>query len=177
MDSSESEGEEQENTALRLAQGEGPADKSMDSSDTEGEEQERSGSKLGQGEGPFNKSLESLQTQEVALENKGSQSTQGEEPVDKPLESSETPSEGQDKSCSQSAQKEESSAGPEGVSNQEHRICYGVEEEVVYAFKCPILFRLLTHHIMLKSNQVLLMLQTQPEHILICHGNLESWRG
>ncbi|RXM93640.1 Matrin-3 [Acipenser ruthenus] len=114
MDSSESEGEEQDNTALRLAQGERPADKSMDSSDTEGEEQERSGRKLGQGEGPFNKSLESLQTQEVALENKGSQSTQGEEPVDKPLESSETPSEGQDKSCSQSAQKEESSAGPEG---------------------------------------------------------------
>ncbi|RXM95864.1 Matrin-3 [Acipenser ruthenus] len=113
MDSSESEGEEQENTALRLAQGEGPADKSMDSSDTEGEEQERSGSKLGQGEGPFDKSLESLQTQEGALENKGSQSTQGEEPVDKPLESSETPSEGQDKSCSQSAQKEDSSAGPE----------------------------------------------------------------
>ncbi|XP_033877540.3 uncharacterized protein LOC117412978 isoform X1 [Acipenser ruthenus] len=112
-DSSESEGEEQENTALRLAQGEGPADKSMDSSDTEGEEQERSGSKLGQGEGPFDKSLESLQTQEGALENKGSQSTQGEEPVDKPLESSETPSEGQDKSCSQSAQKEDSSAGPE----------------------------------------------------------------
>ncbi|MGH0117915.1 UNVERIFIED_CONTAM: hypothetical protein FKN15_074382 [Acipenser sinensis] len=113
MDSSESEGEEQENTALRLAQGEGPADKSLDSSDTEGEEQERSGSKLGQGEGPFDKSLESLQTQEVALENKGSQLTQGEEPLDKPLESSETPSEGQDKSCSQSAQKDESSAGPE----------------------------------------------------------------
>ncbi|XP_041123179.1 matrin-3-like isoform X4 [Polyodon spathula] len=113
MDSSESEGEEQENTALRLAKGKGPADKSMDSSDTEGDEQEKSGSKLGQGEEPDDKSLESLQTQEGELENKGSQSTQGEEPVDKPLESSEIPGEGQDKSCSQSAQGEESAAGPE----------------------------------------------------------------
>ncbi|XP_041078502.1 uncharacterized protein LOC121296786 isoform X2 [Polyodon spathula] len=113
MDSSESEGEEQENTALRLAKGEGPADKSMDSSDTEGEGQEKSGSKLGQGEGPVDKSLESLQSQEGELENKGRQSTQGEEPVDKPVESSETPREGQDKSCSQSAQGEESAAGSE----------------------------------------------------------------